>query len=50
MGRRDIERVKERAREIRESLEKIRHYAALPDAEFFADEGKRWLTTSRHTV
>ncbi len=36
----DIERVKERAREIRESLEKIRRYAALPDAEFFDDGGK----------
>ncbi len=35
----DIERVKERAREIRESLEKIRHYAALSDAEFFASRG-----------
>lgn len=44
----DIERVKERAREIRESLEKIRHYAALPDAEFFADE--RNLYTVMHLL
>jgi uncharacterized protein YutE (UPF0331/DUF86 family) len=44
----DIERVKERAREIRESLEKICHYAALPDAEFFADE--RNLYTVMHLL
>lgn len=44
----DVERVKERSREIRESLEKIRHYAALPDAEFFADE--RNLYTVMHLL
>lgn len=44
----DIERVKERAREIRESLEKIRHYTALPDTEFFADE--RNLYTVMHLL
>lgn len=44
----DIERVKERAREIRESLEKIRQYATLPDAEFFADE--RNLYTVMHLL
>jgi uncharacterized protein YutE (UPF0331/DUF86 family) len=44
----DIERVKGRAREIRESLEKIRRYAALPDAEFFADE--RNLYTVKHLL
>jgi uncharacterized protein YutE (UPF0331/DUF86 family) len=44
----DIERVKERAREIRESLEKIRRYAALPNAEFFADE--RNLYTVMHLL
>ena len=48
MARIDIERVKERAREIRESLEKIRGYAALPDAEFFADE--RNLYTVEHLL
>lgn len=44
----DIERIKERAREIRESLEKIRHYAALPETEFFADE--RNLYTVMHLL
>ena len=44
----DIERVKERSREIRESLEKIRRYAGLPDAEFFADE--RNLYTVMHLL
>ena len=34
----DIERAKERAREIRENLEKIRRYTAVPDDDFFADE------------
>jgi len=44
----DIERIKERAREIRESQEKIRHYAALPETEFFADE--RNLYTVMHLL
>ena len=44
----DVERVKERGREIRESLGKIRHYAALPEAEFFADE--RNLYTVEHLL
>jgi uncharacterized protein YutE (UPF0331/DUF86 family) len=44
----DIERVKERAREVRENLQKIRHYAALPDKEFFADE--RNLYTVEHLL
>jgi uncharacterized protein YutE (UPF0331/DUF86 family) len=48
MVRIDIERIKERAREIRESLEKIRQYIALPDAEFFADE--RNLYTVMHLL
>ncbi len=32
------ELIKERARDIRQNAAKIRRYAALPDAEFFADE------------
>lgn len=34
----DVEQVRERAREIRESIRKVRQYAAQPDEEFFADE------------
>ncbi len=34
----NVEMVRERAREIRESVGKIRAYAAQPDADFFADE------------
>jgi uncharacterized protein YutE (UPF0331/DUF86 family) len=30
--------VRDRAREIRESIQKVQQYAAVPDAEFFADE------------
>ncbi|MGQ9626280.1 MAG: type VII toxin-antitoxin system HepT family RNase toxin [Anaerolineae bacterium] len=48
MSRVDVERVKERAREVRESLEKIHRYAALPDDEFFADE--RNLYTVMHLL
>lgn len=32
------ELIKERARDIQQNIAKIRRYAALPDAEFFADE------------
>jgi len=48
MGGIEIERVKARAREIRENLGKIRHYAGLPDEEFFADE--RNLYTVMHLL
>ena len=34
----DVEQVRERAREIRESIIKVRQYAAQSDEEFFADE------------
>jgi len=30
--------VRDRAREIRESIQKVQQYAAVPDDEFFADE------------
>ena len=40
--------VRDRAREIRENIQKIRQYAALPDAEFFADE--RNLYTVEHLL
>jgi uncharacterized protein YutE (UPF0331/DUF86 family) len=42
------ELIKERAREIGENLVKIRRYAALSDAEFFADE--RNLYTVLHLL
>jgi len=34
----NVEMVRDRAREIRESLGKIQTYTAQPDADFFADE------------
>jgi len=34
----NLQVVRERAREIREVAQKVQLYAALPDAEFFADE------------
>ena len=40
------EMVKTRAQEIRENLDKVRHYASLPDADFWADE--RNLYTVMH--
>lgn len=44
----DVEQVRERAREIRESIAKVRQYAALSDEEFFADE--RNLYTVMHLL
>lgn len=44
----DLERLKARSREVREALAKIRRYAALPDAEFLADE--RNLYTVMHLL
>lgn len=44
----DAEQVRERAREIRESVTKVRQYAAQPDADFFADE--RNLYTVMHLL
>ncbi len=38
MVRLNEEFVKERAKEIREAVEKVRSYASLSDAEFFSDE------------
>ena len=35
----NVEMVRDRAREIRESLDKIRGYAAQSDTDFFADDG-----------
>lgn len=40
--------VSDRAREIRENIQKIQKYAALPDDEFFADE--RNLYTVEHLL
>lgn len=40
--------VSDRAREIRENIQKIRQYATLPDDEFFADE--RNLYTVEHLL
>jgi uncharacterized protein YutE (UPF0331/DUF86 family) len=34
----DIEKIKKRATEIRENVEKIRKYASISDTEFWADE------------
>jgi hypothetical protein len=34
----DIEKLKERASEIRANVEKIRYYASLEDQEFWVDE------------
>lgn len=44
----NVEMVRDRAREIRESLGKIRAYAAHSDADFFADE--RNLYTVMHLL
>jgi uncharacterized protein YutE (UPF0331/DUF86 family) len=44
----DVEQVRERAREIRESITKVHRYVAQPDAEFFADE--RNLYTVMHLL
>jgi uncharacterized protein YutE (UPF0331/DUF86 family) len=44
----DAEQMRERAREIRESIIKVRQYAAQPDEEFFADE--RNLYTVMHLL
>jgi uncharacterized protein YutE (UPF0331/DUF86 family) len=40
--------VQERAREIRENVQKVQRYAALPDDEFFSDE--RTLYTVMHLL
>lgn len=40
--------VRDRAREIREAVQKVRQYAALPDEVFFADE--RNLYTVEHLL
>jgi uncharacterized protein YutE (UPF0331/DUF86 family) len=34
----DIEKIKKRVTEIKQNAEKIRRYASIPDAEFWADE------------
>lgn len=44
----NVELVRHRAREIRESIEKIRGYTAQPDTDFFADE--RNLYTVMHLL
>ena len=44
----NLQVVRDRAREIRESMEKLQRYAALPDDEFFADE--RNLYTVEHLL
>jgi uncharacterized protein YutE (UPF0331/DUF86 family) len=44
----NVEMVRDRAREIRESVDKIRTYTAQPDADFFADE--RNLYTVMHLL
>ena len=44
----NVEMVRDRAREIREGLGKIRTYTAQPDADFFADE--RNLYTVMHLL
>lgn len=38
MTRINYQLVRDRAREIRESIQKVQQYAAVPDDEFFADE------------
>ncbi len=38
MTRINYQVVRDRAREIRESIQKVQQYAAVPDDEFFADE------------
>jgi uncharacterized protein YutE (UPF0331/DUF86 family) len=44
----DVQQMRERAREIRESTAKVRRYAAQPDEEFFGDE--RNLYTVMHLL
>jgi uncharacterized protein YutE (UPF0331/DUF86 family) len=44
----DVQQVRERAREIRESVVKVRRYAAQSDEKFFADE--RNLYTVMHLM
>jgi len=44
----DVELVRERAREIRESITKVRRYVAQSDEKFFADE--RNLYTVMHLL
>jgi uncharacterized protein YutE (UPF0331/DUF86 family) len=44
----NLEQVRERAREIRESITKVRQYVAQSDEEFFADE--RNLYTVMHLL
>jgi len=44
----DVNQIRERAREIRESVTKVRRYAAQSDEEFFADE--RNLYTVMHLL
>ena len=44
----NLELIQERAREIRENVSKLRRYAALADADFFADE--RNLYTLLHLL
>lgn len=48
MNRLNEEMVKTRAQEIRENLEKVRRYTALPDEDFWADE--RNLYTIMHLL
>jgi uncharacterized protein YutE (UPF0331/DUF86 family) len=44
----DVEQMRERAREIRESIIKVRRYTAQSDEEFFTDE--RNLYTVMHLL
>jgi len=44
----NVEFIKERAREIREAVEKVRLYSSVPDSEFFSDE--RNLYTVMHLL
>ena len=48
MSRLNEEMVKTQAQEIRENLDKVRHYTSLPDADFGAD--KRNLYTVMHLL
>jgi uncharacterized protein YutE (UPF0331/DUF86 family) len=48
MNRLNEEMVKTRAQEIRENLDKVRHYTSVPDADFWADE--RNLYTIMHLL
>ena len=44
----NLEMLNERTREVKESIEKIRSYTAVPDKDFFADE--RNLYTIEHLL